>query len=61
MINCLLDKIEDSDEQIGIRKQYEALKEKKEEENPNKFSEIKQSTPTVNLGTFGNRKRKPPK
>jgi hypothetical protein len=57
---CLLDRIEDTLEQIGQREIYESEKKKVEEERKmSEFKPVAEEVKVVNLGSFGNRKRKP--
>lgn len=59
VIACLLDRIEDTFEQIGVRDTYEAEKKKIEEEKrKSEFKPVPENTKVVNLGSFGNRKKK---
>ena len=56
---CLLDKIEDTFEQIAIRKQYQQeVKKMKETAVEATFKEVSPDVPVIKLGTFGNRKKK---
>lgn len=56
----ILDKIEDTYEQIGVRAAYEAEKKKMEKEKQDSgFKEVPKDVKVTNLGTFGNRKRTP--
>ncbi len=56
----ILDKIEDTYEQIGVRAAYEAEKKKMEKEKQDsRFKEVPKDVKVTNLGTFGNRKRTP--
>lgn len=59
-ISCVLDKIEDTHEQMKLRPQFEEEKrKKKEEEEQLGFKEVSEDIQVVKLGTFGNRKKKP--
>lgn len=59
-MNSVLDKIEDTYSQMQIRGQYEEEKRKSKLVNEQfQFKEVDKSQPIVQLGTFGNRKRKP--
>ena len=59
VVSCLLDKIEDTYEQMTIRPQYQQEVQKlKEESHLNTFKEVSPDKPVVKLGTFGNRKKK---
>ena len=60
VISMILDKIEDTHEQIGVRTVYEAEKVKMEKEKQDfGFKEVAKDVKVTNLGTFGNRKRTP--
>lgn len=60
VITCLLDRIEDTHDQIGQRESYEAEKQKVEEERKmSEFKPVPEEAKVINLGSFGNRKRKP--
>jgi len=60
VITCLLDKIEDTSEQIGVRVAYESEKKREEEEKKKgEFKPVEEGTKVINLGSFGNRKKKP--
>ena len=60
VISMILDKIEDTHEQIGTRVAYESEKRKMEKEKEESvFKEVPKDVKVTNLGTFGNRKRSP--
>ncbi len=60
VISMILDKIEDTHEQIGTRAAYESEKRKMEKEKEESvFKEVPKDVKVTNLGTFGNRKRPP--
>jgi hypothetical protein len=60
VISMILDKIEDTYEQIGTRAAYENEKRKMEKEKEESvFKEVPKDVKVTNLGTFGNRKRSP--
>jgi hypothetical protein len=60
VITCLLDKIEDTSEQIGVKVAYEKERKKEEEEKrKSEFKPVDEGVKVINLGNFGNRKKKP--
>lgn len=60
VLACLLDRIEDTYDQIGERARLEEEKKKMVELANTSFRPVEEGTKVINLGVFGNRKRVPP-
>lgn len=58
-MNCICDKIEDTAAQLNDKGQYQEEKRKMiQDKEKNEFKPVEEGKAVVNLGSFGNRKKK---